>query len=183
MFNQFRTKRFDILRYVMYFFNEHLFISSSSSIILTQFVENLKSLKDKFYISPKFNRNRLLIFNKNSDVEKVRIAILSFLFCINMNFNFRIFQRWNFLKCWAWFSSDRSTQIVKRHMRIWSVDLSPSSRSSFRFQISIFWCLAFVSSSKVLKKNLWKYWESILLNLCWQQNKNLWFFIILINRL
>ena len=61
----------------MYFFNEHLFISSSSSIILSQFVENLKSLKDKFYISPKFNRNRLLIFNKNSDVEKVNLR-----FCI-----------------------------------------------------------------------------------------------------
>lgn len=55
----------------MYFFNEDLFVSSSSSIIFSKFIESVSIMRPYFSISPRFNRNKLLLFNKTSEIRKV----------------------------------------------------------------------------------------------------------------
>lgn len=64
-------RKFGIQRYLLYFFNEDLFVSSSSSIIFSKFIESVSVMRPFFCISPRFNRNKLLLFNKTSEIRKV----------------------------------------------------------------------------------------------------------------
>lgn len=68
-----KTSQFKLFRYVLYFFSENLFISSSSSIILSSCFEKKKNILKNWKFPRRINRNKLILFNKSNDIKNVRM--------------------------------------------------------------------------------------------------------------